>query len=101
MIVEFSIVPLGKGESLSGDIARVIRIVEKSGLPYKINPMGTVVEGKWDEVMELLKKCHRAVLKDGMRVVTSIKIDDRKGKKNRIDVKVKSVEQKLRKTLRK
>lgn len=101
MLVEFSIVPLGKGESLGKDIANVLKIVDNSGLPYKLNPMGTVVEGKWDDIMTLMKKCHHKVLKNGERVVTSIKIDDRKKHRSMIEEKVKSVEKRLKKSLRK
>jgi uncharacterized protein (TIGR00106 family) len=87
VLVEFSIIPIGKGASVGKDIAKVIRIVENSGLPYKLNPMGTVVEGKWDELMALIKRCHRVVLRDGERVVTTIKIDDRKQRSNMIEEK--------------
>ena len=101
MLVEFSIVPLGKGSSVGDDVAKVLKVVDSSGLPYKINPMGTVVEGGWDEVMELIKKCHHLVLKNGERVVTSIKIDDRKRHSRMIEGKVKSVEKRLHKSLMK
>jgi len=100
MLVEFSIVPLGKGASVGSDIAKVIKIVENSGLPYKLNPMGTVVEGKWDEVMTLIKRCHRVVLRNGERVVTTIKIDDRKGRSNMLEGKILSLEKRLKKSLR-
>ena len=99
MIVQFSIIPIGKGPSLSKDVAQVLEIVDKSGLRYKINPMGTVVEGKWDEVMQLIKSCHRSVLKNTERIVTTISIDDRKQKKNRIEQKILSVEKRLNKSL--
>ncbi|UCE72319.1 MAG: MTH1187 family thiamine-binding protein [Nitrospiraceae bacterium] len=99
MLVQFSIIPIGKGPSLSRDVAQVLKIVDKSGLKYKINPMGTVVEGKWDEVMHLIKSCHRSVLKNNERIVTTISIDDRKHKKNRIEDKILSVEKRLNKSL--
>lgn len=101
MLVEFSIVPIGKGVSLGKDVAKVLRIIDRSGLPYKINPMGTVVEGRWEELMGLIRKCHNAVLKDGERVLTTIKIDDRKRRTGMIEGKVKSVEQKMGKELNK
>ena len=101
MLVEFSIIPIGKGPSLSKEVAGVLKVVDNSGLPYKVNPMGTVVEGTWDEVMGLIKKCHGVMLKGEERVVTRIVIDDRKRKTNRIEEKVKSVETRLKKSLRK
>ncbi len=101
MLAEFSIVPLGAGNSISSQVARVLKIVDASGLPYKINPMGTIVEGNWDDVMELIKKCHDAILKTESRLITTISIDDRKGKSDRIDKKVESIEKKLGKLLKK
>jgi uncharacterized protein (TIGR00106 family) len=101
MLAEFSIVPIGVGSSIGDQLAEVLKIVDASGLPYKLNPMGTVVEGEWDEVMELIKKCHEAVMSRGERAVTTISIDDRKGKPNRIDQKVESIEKRIGKTLKK
>ena len=63
MLAEFSVIPIGIGSSLGAQLAEVLKIVDASGLPYKLNPMGTVVEGEWDEIMKLVKKCHAAVMK--------------------------------------
>jgi uncharacterized protein (TIGR00106 family) len=101
MLIEFSIIPIGIGSSLSAHIAEVLKIVDASGLPYKATPMGTVVEGEWDELLKLIKKCHKTAMKSGDRVVTTISIDDRKGKRNRIEEKVRSVEKKIGKALKK
>ena len=95
MMIEFSVVPLGKGASVSPVIARVMRIVMESRLPYKANPMGTVVEGEWEQLMPLIRRCHDEAMKDADRVVTTIKIDDYKGKGERLEKKLESVEQKL------
>ena len=101
VLAEFSIVPLGAGASVSPFVAEVMKIVEESGVSYKANPMGTVLEGEWDKVMDVIKKCHEEVMKDAERVLTSIKIDDRKGKEQRIEKKLESVEQKLGMKLKK
>jgi len=95
ILVEFSIVPMGKGVSISPVVARVMKIIVESGISYKANPMGTVLEGEWDRVMDIIKQCHQEVMKDADRAITSIKIDDRKGKEERIGKKVESVEQTL------
>ena len=95
MLVEFSVVPIGTGVSISPQIARVLKIVAESGVRYKVNPMGTVLEGEWDTVMGVVRKCHAEVMKDAERVLTTITIDDRKGKEQRIEKKLESVEQKL------
>jgi uncharacterized protein (TIGR00106 family) len=101
MLVEFSIIPIGLGSSVGDQVAEVLKIVDASGLPYKINPMGTVVEGEWDEVIRLIRKCHKSVMRTGERAVTTISIDDRKGRPNRIDLKVRSIEKRIGKSLRK
>jgi len=101
MLIEFSVVPIGVGESMGDQIAKVLKIVDESGLPYKANPMGTVIEGNWDEVMAIVKKCHQEVIKSSPRIVTSISIDDRPGKPNRITEKLKSVEKRLGKEVKK
>jgi uncharacterized protein (TIGR00106 family) len=101
MLVAFSVVPIGGGVSISPQIAKVLKIVAESGIQYKANPMGTVLEGEWDAVMGVVKKCHDVVMTNSERAVTTITIDDRKGKEFRIEKKLESVEQKLGMTLKK
>lgn len=101
MLAEVSIIPIGIGSSIGDRLAEVLKIIDASGLPYKVNPMGTVIEGEWDEVMKLIKKCQGALMKTGERTLTTITIDDRKGKPNRIEEKVKSIEKRLGRTLKK
>jgi len=96
LLAEFSIFPVGSGVSLSKYVARSIELIERSGLPYRVNAMGTVVEGDYDDVMALIKKCHMGMRKDNARIVTIIKIDDRKGKMGRLQGKVASVQRKVR-----
>lgn len=98
MLVQFSMVPLGAGSSMSSKVAAVLRIVDRSGLPYVMTPMSTVIEGSWDEIFPLLKRCQAAVMRGEERVLTTIAIDDRRGRKNAITKKVRSVEEKLGKT---
>lgn len=95
MLAEFSCFPIGKGESLSKYVAKSLEMIEKSGLAYKLNPMGTVVEGEVDEVFDLIKAVHNRMLEDSDRVATYIKIDDRKGRKDALKKKMESVEEKL------
>jgi uncharacterized protein (TIGR00106 family) len=101
MLAEVSIIPIGIGSSIGDKLAEVLKIIDASGLPYKVNPMGTVIEGEWDEIMKLVKKCHDALMKTGERTITTVTIDDRKGKPNRIEKKVKSIEKRLGKNLKK
>jgi uncharacterized protein (TIGR00106 family) len=100
MVVNFTVVPIGKESSLSAKVAEVLKIISDSGISYKLHSMGTILEGEWDEIMRLIKKCHKKILKDSDRVLTTITIDDRKGRTGRIADKVKSVERKVGKKLK-
>lgn len=95
VLIDFSIFPVDKGESVSSYVARALRIIKDSGLPYKLGPMGTSVEGEWDEVMTLVGDCFEELKQDCGRVYMTIKIDYRRGPSGRIEGKVKSVEEKL------
>jgi uncharacterized protein (TIGR00106 family) len=101
MLANFSIIPLGGGESVSKYVAKVIDVVDKSGLRYQLTSMGTLVEGNWEEVMGIIKKCHNTTRKLVPRVYTVIAIDDRKGAKGRLTGKVKSVERILKRDIKK
>lgn len=95
MIAMFSIIPMDKGESISAEVAKAIRLVDESGLNYQTTAMGTLVEGDWESIMDLIKKCHQAVRRGSKRVYTRINIDDREGATNELAKKVASVESKL------
>jgi len=99
VLLEFSMSPFDKGASLSEYVARSLDIIDKSGLPYQLTPMGTIVEGEWDEVMALVTACFNTMRKDCERISTSMKIDYRSGKRGRLKSKVQAVESKLGRTL--
>jgi uncharacterized protein (TIGR00106 family) len=101
MLIEFSIVPIGASSSVGAKVAEILDIVDSSGLSYKITPMGTIVEGEWDELLQLVKECHMKMMKHEERVLTRIIIDDRKGKTGNIDRKIISVEKRLGRSLKK
>jgi uncharacterized protein (TIGR00106 family) len=95
MLVEFSVVPMGTGASISKQVATVIDIVDRSGLPYRTHAMGTLIEGSWADCLTVIKKCHDALKKQAPRVYTRIAIDDKKGKRGLLTKKLDSVESKL------
>jgi uncharacterized protein (TIGR00106 family) len=101
MVVNFEVIPLGVGTSTSPYLAEILKMVDDSRLDYRLTAMGTVVEGEWDEVMGLIRRCHQKVLSQADRVMTYVTIDDRKGYTGCIESKVRSVEQKAGRTLRK
>lgn len=100
MLAQVSIFPVGARESLAGEVAKIIDIIDKSGLSYKTTAMSTIIEGNWDEVMALVKKCHHVMRRAHNRVYTSIVIDDRKKAKNRLTGKVEDVEKIIKRKLK-
>ncbi len=95
VLLEFSMSPFAKGESLSPYVARSLDIIDKSGLPYQLTPMGTIIEGEWAEVMAVVTACFEAMQSDCERISTQIKIDYRAGPGGRIQSKIDAVEQRL------
>jgi uncharacterized protein (TIGR00106 family) len=95
VLLEFSMTPLTKGESVSAYVTRSLDIVDRSGLPYQLTPMGTIIEGEWADVMAVVTACFEAMRADCDRVSTQIRIDYRAGPAGRLKSKVESVEQKL------
>ncbi len=101
VVLEFSMFPLDKGESLSSYVARSLDVVQSSGLAYQCHAMGTLLEGPYDEVMEVVAKCFRVMAADCRRIECSIKLDYREGHQGRLDSKVRSVEAKLGRPVKK
>jgi uncharacterized protein (TIGR00106 family) len=100
MVVSFSMFPLDKGARVGKYVARVIDIVDKSGLPYQAGSMSTTLEGDWDKIFTLIKRCNNALRKDCRRIYTVITIDDRKGARGRIKGKVEDVEKILKRKIK-
>ena len=101
MLAIFSTFPVGKSESLSKDVAEIIKIIDDSGLDCQTTAMGTLVEGEWDEVMDLIKVCHFKLRESSTRVNTKISIDDREGATGRIRGKITAVEKHLGREIKK
>lgn len=100
MLLEFSMSPMAKGESVSEYVAGSLEIVEQSGLDYRLHAMGTIIEGEWDQVFGVVKKCFERMSQDCDRVTLTLKADFRRGHSGRLDAKVRSVEEKLGRRLK-
>jgi uncharacterized protein (TIGR00106 family) len=96
VLLEMSITPLGKGESVSQYVAECVKLVEESGLDYELHAMGTIVEGELPEVLDLMRRCIERVAEHSDRVTCAAKLDFRRGHSGRIRSKVESVEEKLK-----
>jgi uncharacterized protein (TIGR00106 family) len=92
VLLDFSMTPLGKGESVSAYVARCLEVVAASGLDYRLHAMGTTLEGELDRVLDVVRRCFAALEADCDRISCSIKIDYRKGPPGRLDSKVRKVQ---------
>lgn len=101
VLLEFSITPLDKGESVGAFVARSLDVIDKSGLPYRLGPMGTCLEGEWEEVMAVVKRCFDQMKRDCRRITISMKADYREGVSGRLEGKVASVEKHLGRPIKK
>jgi uncharacterized protein (TIGR00106 family) len=100
VLLEFSMAPLEKGSSVGDYVARSLKLVDESGLDYRLHAMGTLVEGEIDQVLGVLKQCFEAMAADCDRITCTAKLDFRRGHSGRLEAKVTSVEQKLGRTLK-
>src|ERR1051325_5473402 len=94
MLVELSLLPLGRGTHLSDEIAEMLKIINASGLLYLLTPLGTCIEGEWDEVMPLIRQCHERMRQLSPHVMTTIRIEDEAGERDKLRRNVTAVEQK-------
>jgi uncharacterized protein (TIGR00106 family) len=96
VIVDLCLVPLGVGVSLSEYIAECERIIKAAGLTPHLHAYGTNIEGEWDTVFAVVKRCHERVHEMGApRINTTIKMGTRTDKSQSIQEKVESVKSKL------
>jgi uncharacterized protein (TIGR00106 family) len=100
VVLDFSMTPLGKGESVSAYVARCLEVVAASGLDYRLHAMGTTVEGELDQVLAIVRRCFEALQPDCDRISCSVKIDYRKGPGGRLDSKVQKVQELVGRPLR-
>jgi uncharacterized protein (TIGR00106 family) len=96
-ILEISVVPIGtKNTSLSAYVADCLRILEKERVRYELTSMGTNIEGNLKDLIRIALRMHEAPFKKGVpRVLTTLKIDDRRDKKGTLSAKKKAVQSKL------
>lgn len=92
VLLEFSMSPLDKGESLSPFVARILDIIDKSGVTYRLTPMGTILEGDYQPVMAVVQDCFLELQKDCKRISVALKMDYRAGNESRLKSKIKTIE---------
>jgi len=97
VIVDFCLVPMGVGVSVSRHVAACQTIIEEAGLVHRMHAYGTNIEGPWDEVFAVVKRCHEAVHAMGApRINTTLKVGTRTDREQSMDDKMASVEERLK-----
>jgi uncharacterized protein (TIGR00106 family) len=96
VMVDLCVVPLGVGVSVSEYVAACSRLIEAAGVEHQLHPYGTVIEGEWETVFALVKRCHERVHELGaLRVFTTLKVGTRTDREQSMHDKVASVRRKL------
>jgi len=96
VLVEFAMFPTDKGESVSEYVSRIIKMFKEGDVPYQLTPMGTVFEvDTIKEATDIINKAYKCLEPDCNRVYTTIKMDIRKNKKNRMKQKIESIKSKI------
>lgn len=96
VIVDFCLIPLGAGISLSPYIAECQRILQRAQLKHQLHAYGTNIEGEWEPVMDAVKRCHVRVHEMGApRINTTLKLGTRIDQPQSMEDKVSSVERQL------
>ncbi len=100
VLLEFAMAPHGQGESLSAQVARILDVIDKSGVRYQLTAMGTILEGDWDDVMGVVTACFKTLQADCPRIGMNLKVDYRSGPESRLRSKIDKVEAQLGRKLR-
>jgi uncharacterized protein (TIGR00106 family) len=100
VLLEFSMSPLGGGDSVSAPVARILDVIDRSGIAYQLTPMGTILEGEWPQVMAVVTACFETLKADCPRISAQIKVDYRAGPAGRLRAKTAKVEALLGRKLR-
>ncbi len=92
-IAEISVIPIGtRSTSLSSYVASCLKVLEDADLTHEVHGMGTIIEGDLKDIFEVILKIHEVPFQAGaLRVVTTIKIDDRRDKEASAKNKVSAV----------
>ena len=95
VLLEFSMFPLDRGESLSAEVSRLIEVIRESGVNYRLTAMGTIIETEsLDTALALVARCSELLKQRGsQRIYSSLKLDIREGPSGRLQDKIKSIEQ--------
>ncbi len=93
VMIDLCVVPLGVGVSVGAYVSACQEVIEQAGLTHQMHAYGTNIEGEWDAVFEVVKRCHDVVHDMGApRITTSMRIGTRTDREQRMADKVESVQ---------
>ncbi|MEW2435953.1 thiamine-binding protein [Streptomyces caniferus] len=95
MLVAFSLTPMGVETVVADYIADAVRVIRDSGLPNRSDSMYTMIEGEWDEVMDVIKRATEAVAAKAPRVQLIVKADIWPEMHTPLDGKIALLEQRI------
>ena len=97
VIMDLCVVPMGVGLSVSKYVAACERVLAEAGLKAQLHAYGTNIEGEWDAVMAAVKRCHEVIHEMGApRISTTVKLGTRTDRKQTMDDKIRSVQEKMK-----
>ncbi len=91
VLAEFTMFPTDKGESVSKYVAQIIDVIDKNDISYQLTSMGTILEGSWERVFDVISQCFRVLQPQSNRISVTIKVDYRHGEEPRMKNKVEKV----------
>jgi uncharacterized protein (TIGR00106 family) len=100
VLLEFAMAPHGTAGSLGAPVARILDVIDRSGIPYQLTPMGTILEGEWEQVVGVVGACFQALATDSQRITMNLKMDWKPGAESRMRSKVEAVEAHLGRRLK-
>lgn len=96
VLLNFAMFPTDKGTSVSPYVSRIIEMIRESGTTYQLTAMGTIIETETvDQALEIVRKSYALLENDSDRIYSSLTFDIQKGKQNRLESKIKSIETKI------
>lgn len=88
--------PTDVGTSKSEYVSKVIEMIRNDVSNYKLTAMGTIIETETlEEALNVIQKAQDILLPNTERIYSTVKFDIRKDHNNRLDQKIKSIENRI------
>ena len=96
VLMEFAMFPTDKGTSVSEYVSKIIDMIREDAVSYKLTAMGTIIEtDTMKEALDIVQKASDILSEHSDRIYSTIKFDIQKNKKNRLQGKIQSIENRI------